>query len=51
MGLNITVKVSGGEAFTLEVEPEMTVLQLKERCSDKANAPADKQRLIFKGTP
>ncbi|EAN34375.1 Ubiquitin family protein [Theileria parva strain Muguga] len=49
MGLNITVKVSGGEAFTLEVEPEMTVLQLKERCSDKANAPADKQRLIFKG--
>uniref|UniRef100_A0A3B0MZH3 Ubiquitin-related chaperonin, putative n=1 Tax=Theileria annulata TaxID=5874 RepID=A0A3B0MZH3_THEAN len=49
MGLNITVKVSGGETFTLDVEPEMTVLQLKEKCSDKANAPADKQRLIFKG--
>lgn len=27
----------------------MTVLQLKEKCADSANAPPDKQRLIFKG--
>ncbi|UKK00861.2 ubiquitin-related chaperonin [Theileria orientalis] len=49
MGLNITIKVSGGDTFTLEVEPEMTVLQLKEKCAEKADATPDKQRLIFKG--
>ncbi|UKJ88468.2 ubiquitin-related chaperonin [Theileria orientalis] len=49
MGLNITIKVSGGDTFTLEVEPEMTVFQLKEKCAEKADATPDKQRLIFKG--
>ncbi|EKX74289.1 ubiquitin family member protein [Theileria equi strain WA] len=49
MTVLVTIKISGGETFNLEVDPAMTVLQLKEKCATSANATPDKQRLIFKG--
>lgn len=49
MSITLTIKVSGGEAFSVQVEPEMTVWNLKELCIEKAGVTADKQRLIFKG--
>ncbi|KAK2197706.1 bifunctional Ubiquitin-like domain/Ubiquitin-like domain superfamily/Ubiquitin-associated domain/UBA-like superfamily/Ubiquitin domain, partial [Babesia duncani] len=39
----------GSETFELDVEPSMTVLELKEKCKERAGVEADKQRLIFRG--
>ncbi|GIX62454.1 ubiquitin domain-containing protein DSK2, putative [Babesia caballi] len=49
MAITVTIKVSGGDTFTVEAEPSMTVLELKEKCVEPAGATADRQRLIFKG--
>ncbi|CDR94701.1 ubiquitin domain containing protein family, putative [Babesia bigemina] len=49
MAIKVTIKISGGETFVVEVDQSITVLELKEKCAENAGATADKQRLIFKG--
>lgn len=47
--MKINIKISGGETFEVEAEESNTVLELKEKCVEKAGVTPDKQRLIFKG--
>ncbi|EDO07523.1 Ubiquitin family protein [Babesia bovis T2Bo] len=49
MAINVTIKISGGETFVVEVELSMTILELKGKCADRAGATPENQRLIFKG--
>ncbi|KEP67319.1 UNVERIFIED_CONTAM: ubiquitin family protein [Hammondia hammondi] len=45
----VTFKVSGGSQFVLELEPEWTVKQVKEKCATQTEIPVQAQRLIYKG--
>ena len=47
--IKVTIRQSSGEQFEVNVATSETVLQLKEKCKDKCNLPAESQRLIFKG--
>lgn len=48
--MNISVKTSKGEVYTIEVEGlESTTLQLKEKIATKVGAPLEKIRLIHSG--
>lgn len=48
--IKVQVKpVAGNEKYSLEVEKENTLLQVKEQLSSQCNIPAVEQRLIFKG--
>ncbi|KAI5159144.1 ubiquilin [Nematocida ausubeli] len=48
--MKINVKTSKGEVYSVEVEgPESTVLALKEKISEQAQAPVSKIRLIHVG--
>ena len=49
MAIKVTIKQNSGTQFDVEVEPSITVKELKEACAAQANVPADEQRLIFKG--
>jgi ubiquilin len=40
---------AGGAKFTVEINPSMTVGELKEEVSKVNNVPAAEQRLIYKG--
>lgn len=47
--MQLKVRCTTGDTFTVEVEPSDTVITLKQRCATPANVAADQQRLIFKG--
>ncbi|KAK6464972.1 hypothetical protein DFJ63DRAFT_91 [Scheffersomyces coipomensis] len=47
--ISITIKSSGDNKYELTIDPSITVLQLKEQISEKADIPADRQRLIYSG--
>lgn len=49
MVINISFKVTGSSEFSVAVEPDITVLDLKKKCAEHTEIPVDAQRLIFKG--
>ncbi|CAG9476692.1 unnamed protein product [Plasmodium vivax] len=49
MAINVSFKVTGGKEFTISVEPEITVLELKQKCAEHVDIPVECQRIIFKG--
>ncbi|CRH00005.1 ubiquitin domain-containing protein DSK2, putative [Plasmodium relictum] len=49
MVINVSFKVTGGKEFTIEIEPNITVLDLKKKCSEHVDIPVEAQRIIFKG--
>eukprot|EP01130_Rhizamoeba_saxonica_P008362 TRINITY_DN337_c0_g1_i4.p1 TRINITY_DN337_c0_g1~~TRINITY_DN337_c0_g1_i4.p1 ORF type:complete len:152 (-),score=41.15 TRINITY_DN337_c0_g1_i4:53-508(-) len=48
-GLQIKVKTLTGKTISIDVEPEDTVLRMKERVEEKEGIPPAQQRLIFGG--
>ncbi|KAI4838258.1 ubiquitin domain-containing protein DSK2 [Plasmodium brasilianum] len=49
MTINVSFKVTGGKEFTIAIEPDITVLELKQKCAEHVDIPVESQRLIFKG--
>ncbi|GAW80905.1 ubiquitin domain-containing protein DSK2 [Plasmodium gonderi] len=49
MPINVSFKVTGGKEFTISIEQEITVLELKQKCSEHVDIPVECQRIIFKG--
>jgi hypothetical protein len=47
----ISVKVMNGAEYSVEVNPEQTVLTLKTFIRDTYNIPVNQQRLLLKGKP
>ena len=47
--IKIIIRQSSGQQFEVEIATTETVLQLKEKCKEQCNLPAESQRLIFKG--
>ncbi|VWU50670.1 ubiquitin domain-containing protein DSK2, putative [Hepatocystis sp. ex Piliocolobus tephrosceles] len=49
MPISISFKVTRGKEFSISVEPDITVLELKQKCSEHVDIPVESQRIIFKG--
>nr|6JL3_A Chain A, Ubiquitin domain-containing protein DSK2,putative [Plasmodium falciparum 3D7] len=49
MVINVSFKVTGGKEFTVAIEPDITVLDLKKICAEHVDIPVEAQRIIFKG--
>lgn len=47
--IKITIRQSSGDQFEVEIDPASTVLQLKQKCSEKIELAPESQRLIYKG--
>ena len=50
MSLRLVIKKTvGGAPFSVNVEPDITISDLKAEVSTQAAIPAEEQRLIYKG--
>lgn len=47
--ITVTIKSSGDTKYELEIDPSITVGELKQQIATKADIPADSQRLIYSG--
>jgi len=47
--MQIKVKTLTGKTIQIDIEPEDTVLRIKERVEEKEGIPPPQQRLIFGG--
>ena len=47
--IKLTIRQSSGDQFEVVIAPTASVLDLKEKCTEKTELPAASQRLIFKG--
>lgn len=45
----VVKKTAGGAPFSLQIDPERTISELKVEVSKQADMPAEEQRLIYKG--
>lgn len=45
----VVKKTAGGAPFSVHVEPEISISELKSEVSKHADIPAEEQRLIYKG--
>lgn len=49
MTITITIKSSGDSKYEVTIDPTITILQLKQEISSKADIAPDRQRLIYSG--
>ncbi|EGD82986.1 neural cell expressed [Salpingoeca rosetta] len=49
--MQIKVKTLTGREIELDVEPDDTMLQVKEKLEEKQGIPPEQQRLIYAGKP
>jgi len=45
----INIKVSGGASFTLDIEPTLSILEVKNLAAEQAKIDASEQRIFYKG--
>jgi len=47
--IKLTIRQSSGDQFEVTIGGKASVLDLKKKCTEKTQLPAESQRLIFKG--
>lgn len=49
MPINVQFKVSGGTQFSMELEPAMTILEVKQKAEAQCNFAPEAMKIIYKG--
>ena len=49
MPLNLVIKLASSGNIAIEVEPSLTILEVKQLIATKCEVPANQQRLIYSG--